>query len=620
MYSSQSTDLNSLSQIPTRSQCPQDSDAEATTPRARSSRRGGWWTTLLLTGLTLTAPIWAAPIQVTTTDATHSQECTLAEAIAVANAGQATGSGDDCQWDGVGDPVIELVDGTYETAGVIPFTINVGVTMKIEGDGYWGNAGVIIRRDPADPVRNFFKVRGTLTLFNLTLTGGQAGAGGAINLYQDGALTVDLCRLVDNVATDKGGAIHSRGALIVTNSIFEGNSADYRGGAIYEGSVGTINISQSAFVDNSSAGDGGAIAIFGKPAAPLDLEIENSTFSGNHADWGGAVAIVRGKATIDMSTFKDNTSTTYGSAIAVTQASTARAWLERSALDREDSPVIPDLCDGPVISNGNNAASAQDASCDHDVALGDQVLDDLYLSELVDHHGLFSPVHVPLCSPGPGPCGSPLMEQYVCDATVVKDQRGWFARNTNYNGIHTGALCDIGAYESVYTSADYDDTAIDLELNGYQTGSGPTSRKILDNGGGPNHQLSFPDAPNPAANDCRVNWVAPGPFVLYIRDVIFIAESCAHDCFSDPGLCVAECEGSDPAGWVPDDAGESTAADHIYGFDVPCVTDVSTGDFRSIVVEYYHQDDETLLQQGDLTVLRHWDPLNPPEECTGPSC
>ncbi len=585
MTSAQSADLTSRPEAPTRSRCPRSPML-----RSRSSNQGLRPAALLLLGLVLAlaGSAWGAPIQVETTAASSTAECTLAEAMAIANAGDPTDPAvDDCVWNGVGDPEIHLEEATYETAGVLPFVIDSGVTMTIKGGG--GNTAATIRRDPADPLRNFFKVKGTLMLTNVTLTGGEAGAGGAINLFEGGALTLSVCRFLGNSATDKGGAIHSRGALVVSNCTFDGNSAGYRGGAIYGGSVGTITISNSAFVDNSSEGDGGAVAIFSKPGGiDPDLEIESSTFSSNDADWGGALAVVRGEASVDMSTFKDNTSMTFGSAIAVA-ASRATVTLKRSAFAGCDScsPAVADLCDGPVTSGGNNAA--EDDSCGLS-GTGDQQTVALNLSELVDNHGGLTPVHVPLCLwTEEGTCDSPLIEQYDCEAGS-RDQRDQFGRDEE----KAGEYCDVGAYESICSDVHtLSDTLQQVELHGYQVGG---ATQLLDNGGCYSHTITFE-----GTEDCRLEWLVDTQLV--VSDVIHIEfdeASCLYpsgepvNCFTRPEDCAAHCALPDPAGWT-----EYTASGGRFGFDIPsCVVEP----FR-YVVEYHHFS----TPNNKL----HWDPRNP---------
>ncbi len=98
----------------------------------------------------------------------------------------------------------------------------------------------------------------------------------------------------------KGGAVYSRGKILIYNSQFNLNQSD-TGGAIYlQGSNSEIH--DSTFVDNVVSGGGGAI-----DASSFGPFIFNSTFSGNSSGSGGGGAI---RATsfllVEASTFSNN--------------------------------------------------------------------------------------------------------------------------------------------------------------------------------------------------------------------------------------------------------------------------------------------------------------------------
>ena len=107
----------------------------------------------------------------------------------------------------------------------------------------------------------------------------------------------------DNHAEYRGGAIGlwTNTTLNVSNTTFESNSANDRGGAIYVEAIGvagsTNNIveigNQTKFVSNSSEKAGGAIALSDfKSNNAIAVSISDTTFDGNHATTkGGAVVI-----------------------------------------------------------------------------------------------------------------------------------------------------------------------------------------------------------------------------------------------------------------------------------------------------------------------------------------
>ncbi len=580
MYSTQSIEMASLTEHPTRSHDSRPLDQEPTGLRSHTSRKGWWSAALLLVGLTLAlaGDALGAPIQVTTTEPFSQTECTLKNAVSAVNAGATRGF---CQWSG--DREIELEAGTYDTNGALPLTINLGVDAVIRGIG--GTTTATIRREATDPTGRFFKVKGTLRLSNVTLTGGASGAGGAINLFQGGSLTLSTCRMIGNSATDKGGAIHSRGTLSVFNCTFDGNSAGYRGGAIYGGSLGTISIRQSTFVDNSSGGDGGAIAIYSSTNPQVDLDIQNSTFSRNDADWGGALAVVRGSADVDMSTFKDNTSMTYGSAVAVVQASNAKATLKRSALAGCDDCVvaIPALCVGPVVSHGDNAA--EDASCNLNQP-GDQVVADLMLSDTLLAHGGLTQAHVPLF-------GSPLLDAYLCDASAgFYDQRGAFPRYpaapsdpgsfANYGQDET---CDIGAYESICNAGKAFGATFAIPV--YESQVSALFGEVLNNGSCSSDEVDF----GGHTSGCSIQWLRWGG-TLEFQNIWFLEPAClathlasGGDCFSDPEACKNACAiDSTDATVLPSGLTfpAQTLPSHSYRIDVPgCAS--TAGSLRYVI-------------------------------------
>lgn len=186
--------------------------------------------------------------------------------------------------------------GTYAVSGDLDVTSEI----IIEGAG----AGVTIL--DAAQIDRLFEVfpTGNLTLRNLTVTGGRATTGGAIT--NGGTLTIENCEFVGNQAQVFGGAIaqvpSSAPTLTIRDSVFEDNSvvgpattAAPMGGAIYLGH-GTASLARVTFEGNSSAGDGGAIAV----------AIQSS---------GSGTPVV----TIVDSTFVENTATRDGGALALSQ-------------------------------------------------------------------------------------------------------------------------------------------------------------------------------------------------------------------------------------------------------------------------------------------------------------
>ena len=94
------------------------------------------------------------------------------------------------------------------------------------------------------------------------------------------------CRLANNTASDRGGAIYARDGVTINNCVFENNTAD-QGGAIY--SCADYNtVSYCNFNYNEASDDGGAI--YNNDEWDSGLTVLNSEFRFNKADDdGGAI-------------------------------------------------------------------------------------------------------------------------------------------------------------------------------------------------------------------------------------------------------------------------------------------------------------------------------------------
>lgn len=152
---------------------------------------------------------------------------------------------------------------------------------------------------------------GTLTVVNSTFTSNRARHGGAIHNYQ-GALTVTGSNFSGNEVIFHGGAIYNIGAFTLINSDFTDNTANDCGGAIYNyqstmtvkncnftnnnassNSVGggaiynnnVLDVQNCKFINNTATYCGGAIY----NDLSSDLAVTGSTFTGNTAEWGGAI-------------------------------------------------------------------------------------------------------------------------------------------------------------------------------------------------------------------------------------------------------------------------------------------------------------------------------------------
>jgi predicted outer membrane repeat protein len=151
---------------------------------------------------------------------------------------------------------------------------------------------------------------GTLTVTNCSFTGNNARWGGAIST-QSGTLTVTGSGIAFNNATASGGGIYvATSTATVSGSTIDSNTSLDGGGIM--SFYATVTVSGSGFSSNSVTGSGAGILNLNDL-----LTVTNSTFSGNNADYGGAISNVNSTSTaiVADSTFSGNTAATRGGGI-----------------------------------------------------------------------------------------------------------------------------------------------------------------------------------------------------------------------------------------------------------------------------------------------------------------
>ena len=113
-----------------------------------------------------------------------------------------------------------------------------------------------------------------------------------------GDLIIENCGFTGNSSDEFGGAIYNKSKLLIKNSRFIKNRADY-GGAIYMDLDSILNLEESLFESNTSEFEGGAI--YNKS----ELLIHDSLFDGNASFKGGAI-YNESILNIESSSFKNN--------------------------------------------------------------------------------------------------------------------------------------------------------------------------------------------------------------------------------------------------------------------------------------------------------------------------
>ena len=131
-----------------------------------------------------------------------------------------------------------------------------------------------------------------------------SGSGGAIFSSISSSLFIPgATEFVENTAESNGGAINSPGANVIKNTVFKGNEAGSKGGAIYvyhnkaNATVRHTVLDNVDFVENKAASGGGAL---GSGSSVSDgsypgstVYAKNCNFDKNEAEQGGAIYIIR---------------------------------------------------------------------------------------------------------------------------------------------------------------------------------------------------------------------------------------------------------------------------------------------------------------------------------------
>ncbi|MFN8517109.1 MAG: choice-of-anchor Q domain-containing protein, partial [Chloroflexia bacterium] len=271
---------------------------------------GAWWRVASVLTLLLALLVTAAGVPAPTTAATLTVmsgadsggtcpgvDCTLRQAIAVANA-------NDTITFAAGVTTVTLTTGDQFGA------LDIFKNLTIQGSGV---GGVTIQRSSAEVTPNFriffIEASATVTLQGLTIRNANTSGGGA-GIFNLGTLNLIDSVMSDNTAHDLGGGIYNTGSLTISGSTFSGNDSigefSGSGGAIYTSN--TTQVTDSAFVNNSATGSGGAIS-----TSQSTLTATGSTFSGNSvaAGYGGALNL-NGPATLTNSTISGNSASSGG--------------------------------------------------------------------------------------------------------------------------------------------------------------------------------------------------------------------------------------------------------------------------------------------------------------------
>jgi len=368
--------------------------------------------------------------------------CTLRDALAAANAVSAS--------DITFDPTVFLASNSAaaNTITLANSTLNIPTGATITGLTSGSGATLTNLVTVSGNNTSVFSVASGVTgavIANLNIINGYSANGGGI--YNAGALTVTGSTFNGNSAYpgDGGGIFNSvGGTLTVTDCTFFGNGAWYfdtgSGGAIY--SDGTATVMNSSFTFNSSGDAGGGISSDGM------LTVTNSTFFANLGVYvGGGIFTSGGTLTVTRSTFAGNytgcSPTGYspprspcfdtGGAIYTAVIDASLQYVTDSILTQDSygecGGNIGDFCGGANIDDPSGTQAN--------------------LAPLGNYGG---PTQTMLPQPGSAAiCGG--IAAYIPEG-VTTDQRGYPIENTTYPGYSSSTPCvDSGAVQTNYSLA-----------------------------------------------------------------------------------------------------------------------------------------------------------------------
>lgn len=203
--------------------------------------------------------------------------CSLTQAIQAANQDQAVagclaGKGRDILIVPAVDKIV--INKSFDHKNAFP-----PITSDIVIDGQQS----VLKRDQEAENFRFFSVNygARLTLKDLHLQGGRQGPGGAVFVQYDASLRIENSKLTENSSlSGKGGAIESRGDVVISRSVISHNTAGFAGAGIHM-TDGSLTLDRSTISHNVTDGvEGGAgLMLLGRASSV----IKNSTISNNNA-------------------------------------------------------------------------------------------------------------------------------------------------------------------------------------------------------------------------------------------------------------------------------------------------------------------------------------------------
>jgi PKD repeat protein len=203
-------------------------------------------------------------------------------------------------------------------AGVVPLTNAVTLAEGIIVRGAGAEATIC---DAGGTGRAFILAHPQAAIERLSICNGLADKGGGVWIHSG---TLRDCRLVDNRATQSGGAAYLDPGAAIERCLMVGNRADQDGGGVFARAGSSVFTCQ--FRDNGADGNGGGYALLAEGLNPA--QVINSLFVGNAAQLrGGGLSILGSSAgTVENCTVVSNAAPSGGAGMALDPASRVAVW------------------------------------------------------------------------------------------------------------------------------------------------------------------------------------------------------------------------------------------------------------------------------------------------------
>lgn len=307
--------------------------------------------------------------------------------------------------DNLGTPVVVVLQSadyalTDGTDGTLAVTDSAGITIEGVGEGYTAIDASALSGDGDFEIGSSPSGPGVLTLDGLTVTGGTAGTGGAIDDDEsNGVVSLVDSAVVDSQATNGGAIFCDDGDVFLQGSSLQGDTATEDGGGIYEDWC-NVWLSDSVVSNDAANGSvltddngGGIYAEYGL------IHAMSTAFNGDVAGSdtvfgsGGGIANVYAGVTLLGSTFNGDQALDGGgggiSSVLGDTTATATSFVGDTADGADSNGAAISLNEGDVVDLHDVTILRDDSSNTEDVGAGGAIYvasDDEPSTLLVDDH------------------------------------------------------------------------------------------------------------------------------------------------------------------------------------------------------------------------------------------